>query len=351
MNDTTTARQTINRFVRSTALRRRLWFLLASFATHGLAVGAALYVIDWAWPSIHPEALFIGLLWLGAVLVWHLLNPGLSLRSADGTLGLQDRLTTWWSRRSQSADDATRWLEEDLCSALEDLPKDKHGRLWRRPMRRLLWVLPLLLLVWWIGPIGQRFFMASPTGVTEHADRGPHANEGNVADKKGTPDPNRKGDRGKKRKKPDPSKPGKKPDGKSKESKKPPPEKPVPNKPDEKPDPKGQKGQQNRPPRPILPIPGAEEFVVPDFIGEGDGKKQKTRVAVIEEPETGGPGTGAKPETKGTKGDAKKPPPSKQTREYERAAEEALRSRHVPERERDFVKRYFRELLGKRQQP
>ncbi len=95
-------------------MRRRLWFTIASLTTHGLFVGVALYLIDWARPAFHPTALWIGLGWLVVVLTWHLLHPGLSLRAADGTLGLQDRLLTWWSIRDRDADAAIRWLEEDL---------------------------------------------------------------------------------------------------------------------------------------------------------------------------------------------------------------------------------------------
>jgi hypothetical protein len=318
------------KFVRSTALWRRLWFALASVATHGLFVGVALYLVDWGYPSINGEVVWAGIAWLTAVLAWHLLHPGFSLQSADGVLGLQDRLMTWWSLRGRRDDPATRWLAEDLSNSLEALPAQARGQLWRRPARRLLWVLPLLVLVYWIGPIGRLQFLPSPLGVTKPDPIGPAGQGGNsgATDQvagKGESDP----------------KPGSgKPDPKKPDPKKPDPKRPRQKPPEQSPPPRpkdpGSGGLQPGP-RPILPLPAKDEFVIPKFIGEGDGEKKKTKVAVIEETDGN---AGVRPT-----GSARTAPPetdaAARDREFEKARERAVRARHVPERERGFVRRYF----------
>jgi hypothetical protein len=90
----------------------------------------------------------------------------------------------------------------------------------------------------------------------------------------------------------------------------------------------------------ILDPPVQDEVVVPAFVGEGEGRKTTATAAGLDEarPDPGGPsgaGSGRAPQ-------AGPPEPPDPTAAFERAAESALRSRHVPLEERAFVRRWFR---------
>ena len=92
------------------------------------------------------------------------------------------------------------------------------------------------------------------------------------------------------------------------------------------------------PPKPIPPLPPKDEFVIPKFIGEGDGKKKLAPIAEVEESE--GPTN-----PRSAAGGRRAPTEEERRVEFERAAERALRDRLVPPAERAIVKRYFAELL------
>ena len=305
---------TIARFVRSTRLRRRLAYGIASVTTHAVVVGALCKLVDWLFPAVTGLALALGFGWLALVVAFYGLNRGLSLHRADGTLGLQDRLVTWWSIRDRRADPMTRWLEEDLERAIDRIPAQRRGQLWRRPLRRLIFIVPLLLIVWWIGPLGQKLFLPSDYGVSQQADRGPRAGNGRTPGEQKIVglDPQR-GDHDPKA---DPE---------------------APDEPDAKNDEDPPRDEVDQPPRPIPELPAKDQFVIPKFIGKGLGRVGKAKVAVVEDV--------ADPATQKAQEEAAKKRRAERRREFEAAAEQALRMRHVPPSERPFVKRYFAELL------
>lgn len=271
-----------------------------SLASHAIVVGLVVHAVDWFYPALNTVTLWSGLGWLGAVALYHFRHPGLSLQVADGTLGLQDRLVTWW-QVSTRTDEVTTWLEEDLTRSLEAVPEAQADQLWRKPLRRLKWVIPLLILVWLIGPLGRLFYVPSASGLTQPAEGGRTARS-------------EPGERA-----------GAQGGGSEVEAQ------------EQEPEPTG--GAEEPPPRPIPPLPGQEEFVIPRFIDSGPSRLDQSRVAVVDDP--GGRGAGGR-------GAGGEQTPEQRRREFEAAAEEALRSRHLPASERGFVRRYFTELLKDR---
>ena len=293
----------ITTFVRATRWRRRLVSIGVSLASHSVAVVVLVQVVAWLYPALNAAILWTGVSWLGLVTLYHFRHPGLTLQVADGALGLQDRLVTWWQVRSARNDEVTSWLAEDLTRSLEAVPEEQAGQLWRRPLRRLKWVIPLLILAWLIGPLGRLLYVPSAGGLTRPADQDRTAQKepGEGAGAQGG--------------------------GQAEQAPKPEPEQERPG------------GTQEPPPRPIPPLPGQEEFVIPRFIDSGPSRLDQSRVAVIDDP--GGAGSGAQ-RSRGEQ------TPEERRLEFEAAAEQALRSRHLPASERVFVRRYFTELLKDR---
>ena len=97
-------------------------------------------------------------------------------------------------------------------------------------------------------------------------------------------------------------------------------------------------------PPPLVDRPADRRFVLPDFIGDGPTRRQRMRAAELEQP---APGGAPRAQAARAAGDASSPPPPPQRDAFERAAEKALRSRHVPERERAIVRRFFDALQQK----
>ena len=96
----------------------------------------------------------LGLVVVGGSLLLSLGGP--SLLAADQALGLRDQLVTWWQLRGIEPSPASQWLEADLQDAIEDLPTPTRSPMLRSRAQRLWWLLPVLLLVWLLGP----FWMA-----------------------------------------------------------------------------------------------------------------------------------------------------------------------------------------------
>jgi hypothetical protein len=98
------------------------------------------------------------------------------------------------------------------------------------------------------------------------------------------------------------------------------------------------------PPRALLEdLPLHDDFAVPQFVGEGEGRTETMPAVGIEE---GGGGTAGEPPPAGRTGAGGDEPPAEPEAEvFERALERALRSRHVPERDKPFVRSWFQRLI------
>jgi len=112
-----------------------------------------------------------------------------------------------------------------------------------------------------------------------------------------------------------------------------PPPQPQPPQPTESPDPVTPEA-----PAPLLDLPAQQRFIVPEFVGDGPTRRVRMHAAELERAGTTAPGAS------GTSGGEGAVPPPRSREEFERAAEAAQRSRHVPAEERPMVRRYF-ELL------
>ena len=94
------------------------------------------------------------------------------------------------------------------------------------------------------------------------------------------------------------------------------------------------------PPEGANPLPELEvrdEFAVPHFVGEGETRKQLVRQARVADQNSA-----AAPPAGGAASEGQTPTVDEM--DFETAYERALQSRHVPEEEREFLRRYFRIL-------
>ncbi|MCB9878378.1 MAG: hypothetical protein H6835_12335 [Planctomycetes bacterium] len=92
---------------------------------------------------------------------------------------------------------------------------------------------------------------------------------------------------------------------------------------------------------PLLELPEQQRFVVPEFIDDGPTRRARMRAAEIE----ADGGGAASPRAPRTGGEQQAPePPAAREQRFEHAAEQALRSRHVPDAERAIVRRFFDKL-------
>jgi hypothetical protein len=93
------------------------------------------------------------------------------------------------------------------------------------------------------------------------------------------------------------------------------------------------------PPRALIDGRIVEDFAVPSFVGDGPSRRTVAPIATLMEAPTPDPasaGGGIESEPR--------PPDDPTQAAFERAAERALRSRHVSEIERPFVRLYFDRL-------
>ena len=94
--------------------------------------------------------------------------------------------------------------------------------------------------------------------------------------------------------------------------------------------------------------------MIPDFVGDGETRREMAERALVgvgvatgeEGPEQPAPAAPKPPVglpqgTGSSTADPDQPPPPDRLQEFERAAERALRSRHVPDVERAIVRRFF----------
>jgi hypothetical protein len=235
---------------------------------------------------------------------------------------LGDELATWLeSVGDRVPPRLLPWLTQDLSGRVPQLDRRAVAAVGPRSVGRLAWLLPialLLLLLWalaewlqppWLGVLGG----ASPPPAAGSGAGGaePGDGEGGGAGKEGAPEAPQRAERR------PPASPPPEPEAASPPSPPPTPEAPAP----------------------LLDLPDRQQFLLPDFIG--DGPTSRVRMHAAERTE-GPAGTAATSTTTPTPEAAPVPPPRDET--FRRAEEQALRSRHVPPHERAMVQRFFQAL-------
>tara|TARA_R110002096_G_scaffold88082_1_gene201971 strand:- start:645 stop:1862 length:1218 start_codon:yes stop_codon:yes gene_type:complete len=330
----------------------------------GLLLALPLVLLAWLWPDVLRQAVIICLaillptMLLAAVRAWwHSRRIFSALRqSLSGSGGeiaaLHDELLTWLEVAEQTAGVAgnrasmLRWLEQDVQQRLAPHRKRALAAVTRPRLGRWRWLVPavlLLLLIWlvalwlappWSGAIGG---LANQPEAGNDDGQGGSGEGGEANDGEGSPPPanaangeaqqqaEEKPAEPKPEQKEPEEKPGEQPDQQPVAPAPPPQASEIPVDPSEVP--------------PLLELPEDQRFVVPDFIGDGPTRRARMHAAELEEQansgstQSGSAAQAADPET------PKRPEP-----DFERAAEEAVRSRHVPPAERAMVRRFFDKL-------
>jgi hypothetical protein len=313
--------------VRGLMLRHHVGHALGVVLLHALVLGLFSWAVD-AWlPWLLGPALWLAAGWLAYMLLRELLgllrrHRRLRVEDVDQGLGMQDMLTTLWTDRRHGA--LSDWLRRDVAMRLARVPASQRRGLWWRGCRRGLVLLPLLVLVIWLGP----FWRLLPFGLKPSGGNTPDqvatqaGSEGGkgqgAASKPSSPAGQQPGPQPEPRPRPEPQPVGA---GKPGGGAQPPP------------------GPRTQPKPLIAALPTQKEFVVPTWIHEGPSTKGKAPVVEMEQPERppGPPRQMQRPE------EAKRSP--QQLEDFQRAAERAQHARHVPPAERPFVRRYFGELV------
>jgi hypothetical protein len=241
---------------------------------------------------------------------------------------VRDEWATWleWQRGGPSRAPAfLPWLEDDVARRLAVVLPAAQQRVSRPRLGRFVWLVPLvlllLILMWlaaWLAPPWPGL-LGGAGGGAGSGGAGAGGAAGGAAAGSGEDTPPAAGDdaRVEDRSPPRAAPPQPAP-------KDPPPEDGEPPKPEQ--------------PAPLLDLPEQRRFVVPEFIGDGPTRRARVRAAEVPDD-----GPGARPAAQaGEAPPAAVPPPRRA--EFERAAEAALRARHVPPAERAIVRRFFERL-------
>ncbi len=252
--------------------------------------------------------------------LWAMWRERVRIVDLDARAGCAEGLTTWWLQRRQRDGSAMRaWLAREVAARLQRLPVARAvGPSVRRALRRLAYLLPLLLallllrIVWPFGlRTGDRMGVEAPAPQQGEGDPASAGGTGDARDREQKPDR----DAGSPRDPPQQDPPAGAPPPRDESA----------------------NGDGAAIPSRPLHLPVREEFVVPNFLGEGPTTTGQGR-EVIEEvaPSSTGSAAGA--------GGPPSPEPPEVT--FQRALERALRARHVPPAERPMVERYFRALAA-----
>jgi len=315
-----------------------IWWLLPRQAVSASIVAAVVLVPIALWTAARSY-------WRGRKILGHLRR---SLDAGDGELAtLHDELATWLELDELPAGhahrDMVRWLERDVHDRLgphrqRALAAATLVRLGR--WRWLLVVLLVLVLVWLLSALFTPPWDGVVGGLPNQPEAGNQNGEGGGGP--GQVDPKMVPVAG------TPTRPGdKEPDEPDKQQ----PEQPGH---EQRPDPPQQPEDQNKDEGkdapdeptavpPLLELPDDQRFVVPEFIGDGPTRRARMHAAVLEEQANGGQPAPSEAGETGT--GTNKPKPTQQ--DFERAAERALRARHVPESEQAIVRRFFEKLRAK----
>lgn len=328
-------------------LRRRHALAAARSAAVVTALLLAIPAIAVAWsaPSLRlPVAAIVVVVvgfaaLVGLVRSSRVANEAL-LRSDAGdavamTAVVGDELATWLEVRRGTAADPPMvgWLGRDVVRRLPALPADAIVHAGRRPLGRVRWLVPivlLLVLAWilaeWLAPPWPGALGGGSGSGNGGGGGGGGATEGEGnGNGQGTPPPQQ----------PRPDEPQQPNERRPDER---PPTQPPPPEPE-----KHEAETKPEEPAPMLELPEQQRFVVPEFVGDGPTRRARMHAAQVERD------GGARPQAAGTEGNDGNgqvpPPPAKE--QFERAAEAAQRARHVPDEERAMVQRFF-QLLRER---
>ncbi len=310
----------IDRFLRRLARQQRIGRALGILRNHGLVLLAGLLLVELLWPAALLPAICLALLWLLACIV-SCLTRQVQIPAADLQFGLKDELVTWrGARENQRESIMFTWLSRQLEDRLVALPRDLTKKISRAPLGRLRYLMPLLILLFLLRlfapvlpPLPEgRLALNNQSGGGSSAGDG-EAETGAGSEGEGENEPQ---------------------EG---------PETPSEQPPEPAEDPIEDQGDADPPSLPpkSLAEDGSkdESFLLPSFVGEGESRLSKAPVASIDE---GGTGATARKERNKSRGG---PMDEVDEKDFERALERALRSRHVPESERPFVRRYFEALM------
>lgn len=273
---------------------------LRAFLPWGVLGSAALW--------IDPQAALVlglaGLLVASAAGLWagrRKLPNHLLLAGVQDAPEVHDALGTWLEQRGAAPSPlVSAWLAEDLWRQANAMPRRAWAGVGRRPLGGARWLLPLLVLLLWGRLLvdGIQLPLPGAGGGSAATGGGSGAPSGSGSRQAELPEP------------PTPSPKSPEPE---------PVEPPPPPEPD-----------------PLLELPPQEQYVVPQFVGDGPSRKALAERAEVE---LGGGGA-APPESQSAGAAAVQdaPPP---TRDHQRASERAERARNVPPEERPMVRRFF----------
>lgn len=254
------------------------------------------------------------------------------LRAADGASGFEvlgDELATWLELQPRAAGGTMLpWLGRAVDVQLPQLPPEALQRVGRRRFGRLRYLLApivLLLLAWllleWIQPPWPGAFGGKPDPARgAPGDGAAQALATGAGEAHSPPSPETA------------------------------PDQPRRERPDAPPPPAQQQPDAEPPappeaPAPVLDLPAHLHFTVPEHIGDGPTRKVKMHAAELPTPASAA-AVAPPPSAAGAGDPGEVPPPPPTAETFERAAEQALRARHVPEEEKAIVRRFF-ELLQK----
>lgn len=313
----------IRRYLRSLRGRWRWWSALRAAIGQALLCGVLLCLVEMFAPAWTRIAWWCAGAWLFGAAVHGWIRGRALLAVADRELGLRDRLLTYLGlqRRAVPVDSTAfvAWLEDDLAHRLVGLPEERARALWRRPIgpvRYLLPLLVLLLLLRQFAPLASSPSTSGPPLASNAGDGG--ASGAGSTDRDHSDQP---------------------PDAAPSEA--PPPPDLTPPEPQSSDQPEEEQNASADPPN-LDDVRVLDEFVIPHFVGDGETRRELSRIAVVEQ------GDGGRSAVAGRTARQEAPPPP-DLQDYEKAYEQAMRARHVPPEERDFVRTYFDVLReGKR---
>ena len=299
----------------------------ARMVTRGAPTLVVTLLVAAAWPQVGAWLVPTAILWVFVESSFIALRERRRLRlalleaGAEGR-GLADMLLAW-NEAAESGKSQTRmgaWLGEFLGREFDALPKGAERSWTRRGIGAARYFVPVavaLLLFWWLRPeVAMPWFGMGGASLAQGEGGRRGEDPGGGGSSIGAPS----------------SQQGAPP------TESPPPESGEPEREPDGPEP------PTEPPAPFLDVPAQAQVVVPEFTRDGPTRRALAQQATVGS-EAGGGAAPARQTSTGS-GDQERSDPQAARERFERAAEKALQSRRVPERERPIVKSFFDALRG-----